>query len=251
MKLGHVLLALTIRNWSARIGKSPLEVIWIILEPCMHLIFYLVVIGLVPRRPPVGESFALFFASGILLYFLYQRVFFRISITMNFQPLQVLQRITFVHILCSCLIIEVILWICNLAVLAIVVELVGQSLGIANPLTVGYALGLALLLATAWGAFSGFMLAFLPFWSKVTNFLNRCIYFSCGIFFLPDHTVPFIRDVIYWNPLLHIIELARTGIYFGYTSTTIDLWVPYTYALVLATAAAVIQHAATERFRLQ
>lgn len=244
-------MALSIRDWSARIGRSPAEIFWLMFEPSMHMLFYITVIGLFPRRPHVGDSFALFFATGLVPYFLYQRIFFRISIALNMQMLLPLGRITFIDVISSRVLVEISLWVCNLVIVYLIIILIGDNISVANYLNLIYSILLLIFLGVAWGSFSGFMVAFFSFWPKFTNFTNRCIYFSCGIFFIPDHLPPFIRDVIFWNPLLHVIEFGRSGVYYGYGSVMMDIRIPLLISLILCAGAAIIQHRAMERFQLQ
>ncbi|MBV5265074.1 ABC transporter permease [Pinisolibacter sp. B13] len=249
MKSGNALLALTIRDWGSRIGHSPAEALWTLFEPTMHMLFYLMLVGLAPRRPHTGDSFALFFATGLVPYFLWQRIFFRISISMNMSTLFNFARVTFVDMILSRIIIELILWICNIIIVAIVIYMLGDRVSIANYVVVFEAVLMFIFLGMSWGVLSGFLVAFIPFWPKAANLINRCMYFSCGIFFVPDHLPPFIRDVVYWNPLLHVIEFGRSGVYYGYDSLMLNLAIPLTVSLVMIAIAAVIQHTAMERFR--
>jgi capsular polysaccharide transport system permease protein len=51
----------------------------------------------------------------------------------------------------------------------------------------------------------------------------RLLYITSGCFFLPDALPPAIRDILWWNPVLHGITLFREGYYQRYESHMLDL----------------------------
>jgi capsular polysaccharide transport system permease protein len=50
-----------------------------------------------------------------------------------------------------------------------------------------------------------------PAYTKISGLLNRILYFSSGIFFLPESLPPAVLDYMYWNPALHGVGLFRSG----------------------------------------
>lgn len=248
MKTWNAIFALTVRDGNLRIGRSPMEIFWLMWEPAMHMLFYLAATSLIPRRPHEGDSFALFFATGILPFFLFQRTFFRISISLNQQPLQPLNRIVVIDVVISRVIIELFVWLMNVVFVLGCLMVIGAEVWLYDAQIALKAIAGLVFLGLSWGMLVGFMTSYLPFMSKLANFLNRIMYFTCGIFFVPDHLPPFIRDFVAWNPLMHLVEMFRGGFYFGYKSIIQDEAYPFLVALCALTAAALIENLAVKRF---
>jgi capsular polysaccharide transport system permease protein len=62
----------------------------------------------------------------------------------------------------------------------------------------------------------------------VAGLLLRFIYFASGIFYVPAMMPVFARDILIWNPFLHIIDFNRMG-YFG---SYAPFWNDFGYALI-------------------
>jgi capsular polysaccharide transport system permease protein len=70
-------------------------------------------------------------------------------------------------------------------------------------------------------------------------FLNIILWLSSGTFYLPDMLPQVLRDILWFNPLLHSVELVRAGYYADFHSNILSVqylfWFP-TSVLALALA---------------
>ncbi|GAB2206657.1 hypothetical protein ROS1_34740 [Roseibium sp. ROS1] len=68
-------------------------------------------------------------------------------------------------------------------------------------------------------------------YQQVWGIINRPAFIVSGVFFLPE-TIPHpYREILLWNPLVHIIGLFRTGFYPTYRASYVDM--PYTVGLAI------------------
>jgi capsular polysaccharide transport system permease protein len=91
-----------------------------------------------------------------------------------------------------------------------------------------------------------------PFFPSVRSFLRfplRLLYFTSGVFFLPDVLPPAVRDVLWWNPVLHGIAMFREGYYAVYDSTILDMEYFVGWAVGMVLLSLVVVRAARKPLR--
>ena len=71
---GRVILALMLREMSTRYGRTPGGYIWALLEPLGGVLILAIGFSLLVRSPPLGTSFILFYATGMMPFDLFQKV---------------------------------------------------------------------------------------------------------------------------------------------------------------------------------
>ena len=70
----RVLFALVVREMSTRFGRSWGGYLWAIVEPVAGILLLTFIFSLALRQPPLGTNFALFYASGVVPFFLFNKV---------------------------------------------------------------------------------------------------------------------------------------------------------------------------------
>ena len=84
------------------------------------------------------------------------------------------------------------------------------------------AIGSAGLLALGGGITNAVLVRLWASWRQIEGLLSRPLFFISGILFIPGVFPPSIRDILAWNPILHIIEWIREGYFPNYVSTVLD-----------------------------
>ena len=70
----RVLFALMVREMATKFGRSWGGYIWAIAEPLGGIMLLTVAFSFAFRKPPLGTNFALFYATGIIPFFLFSNV---------------------------------------------------------------------------------------------------------------------------------------------------------------------------------
>lgn len=92
--------ALILREITTTYGRSPGGYIWAILEPAAGITLLTLVFSIGFRTPPLGTSFALFYAAGILPLMMYTDISTKLAQTIQFsRALLAYPRITFLDAL--------------------------------------------------------------------------------------------------------------------------------------------------------
>ena len=82
--------------------------------------------------------------------------------------------------------------------------------------TVLHALGLATLLGAGVGTMNCFLMMRFPVWERAWSILSRPLFLMSGIFYTYELMPKVVQDVLWWNPVLHLVGLMRRGIYVVY-----------------------------------
>lgn len=201
---------------------SKLRVVFSLTEP-------LVMLGLIMALKTVmgralhyfGDSALLFYASGLFPFYLFLYVSARVRTNVTRLPgvtrLDQFLAVVLVEsivILLMLILVMSLLWLDGVAQ-AFPYSVTTCALGVFLLLVLGMGVGLVNMIV------SQIYPAWLLFYASVTRGLG----FLSGIFTIPSLLNAKIRDVIVWNPVLHGIELFRTGLYELYPNLIMD--VPY------------------------
>jgi capsular polysaccharide transport system permease protein len=99
------------------------------------------------------------------------------------------------------------------------------------------------------GTLIGIASQFVPAIRSFIRLPMRMLYFLSGIFYLPDTLPPVVRDVLWWNPILHAISLFREGYYEVYDSIILDENYLLAWAIASLLVAFSLQRAARRALR--
>lgn len=229
----RTIFALILREISTTYGKSPGGYLWAVLEPTLALAVLSAIFSMAVRNPPLGESFALFYATGYLPFMAFNDVANKSATSLNYsKPLLQYPAVTFIdallaravlHILTHVLIAYIIF--CGLALI------MGVDIKPNYPmLALGYVL--AACVGFGIGCFNCFVMMSFPVWERIWQILTRPLIFISGLF-LPYEAMPDVaQDILWWNPLIHIVGFVRTGIYDFYEGDYLSLLFPLMFSFV-------------------
>ena len=234
------------RKRSSR-GRFGIGALTSFAEPFLILVFLLIFrIWLRDTLPRFGLSAAVFYASGLLPYFLFQRLSARGRAT-KYEIGGQLPRITTTDQVIATLLLEICMYMTAFMLWFYGMWLYG--LEEAKPWSVVDCLiPLCLLACLGIGAglTSSAIAYFFPPWSYIWARVNRLLMFASGVLFIVDLMEYRIREFVVWNPLAHAIEWFRLGLYGSYPHSTLDKEYLIYWALgTLLTG--IVCHAATLR----
>jgi capsular polysaccharide transport system permease protein len=94
------------------------------------------------------------------------------------------------------------------------------------------AMSLAAVLGLGVGSVNAVLMGFYPTWESIWSIITRPLFIASGILILYETLPNTVRDILWWNPLLHIVGEMRTGFYPMYDATYVSL----IYVLMVALA---------------
>lgn len=219
----RVITALVLRETRVTFGASQLGYLWAIVNPALGTAVLVAVFSLITRHPPIGTSFALFFATGILVFEMNRKLssslmgVFDANKGLLAYPLVKESDVVFARFFL----------IFATYLLVMILFFGGLILFIGAPFPahleeVFLAVLASALLGLGGGVTNAVVLRLWPTWKQLEAILGRPLFFISGIFFIPSMFPPEIRNILYWNPLLHMVEWMREGYYPNYESMLLD-----------------------------
>jgi capsular polysaccharide transport system permease protein len=210
----RTVIALILREMSTRYGKTPGGFVWAILEPLGVILILALAFGLMLRSPALGTSFILFYATGYLPFSLYQSVATYVSRSLMFsKPLLFYPSVTWVDAILARFILNT---LTSLMVTYILLAGLLTLIDTRIVLEVGpivEAMALSALLGLGIGTLNCALMGLVNVWSIVWPIMSRPLFLASGVIFLYEDMPRAVQNILYYNPLLHIIGILRTGIY--------------------------------------
>lgn len=215
--------ALIFREMSTSYGKSPGGFIWTVLEPVGGIALLTVIFSLAVRVPPIGSSFALFYASGLLPFMMFLDISRKIAQSLSFsKQLLFYPGVTFVdaiiarfvlacmiHALVFVIVVSGIIYYDNIE---LILDL--PKVMLAFLMSAGLALGV--------GCMNCFLMRRFPVWANVWAIITRPLFLlSCIFISFESIPMPF-RDYLWFNPLIHIVGTSRSGFYSTYRAGYVE-----------------------------
>jgi capsular polysaccharide transport system permease protein len=229
----RTVVALMLREMSTRYGRQPGGYIWAVVEPLAGILVLAVGFSLLMRAPPLGTSFVLFKATGMMPFMLYMGIVGTVGQAVPFsRPLLAYPAVTWLDAVLARFVLNLLtgLLVCYLVLAAILVATGTRTVLDAG--AIALSLGLAAGLGLGIGVMNGFLFLRFPVWEQAWAILNRPLFLISGVIFLYEDMPQIARDLLWWNPLLHITGLMRAGFYPVYDATYVSVAFVLTCALV-------------------
>lgn len=223
----RVIVSLVLRETRATFGTSPFGYVWAIITPTVSVGLLVFIFAIVGRQPPFGSSLALFFATGILTLSFFNElsnklmtVFDANRALLTYPVIKDLDTVfaRAVLVAATYTLIMVIFYVTLFAF--------GLAPVPARPEHLILAFLATWLLGLGFGTLNAVIASLWDTWLQIEKILTRPLFFVSGIFYVPSQLPPQARDVLEWNPVLHLVEWFRHGFYPNYNSTLLDVWYP-------------------------
>jgi capsular polysaccharide transport system permease protein len=105
----------------------------------------------------------------------------------------------------------------------LVIRVFGYVAPLQEPAKIFLALAMAILLGFGVGAIGSSLNLMLPTTARIVPILLRILFFTSGLFFSVSELPLRIQRYLFFNPILHIIELTRSGFSSTYPASFVSL----------------------------
>lgn len=210
----RVLFALIMREMNTRYGRSFGGYAWAVLDPLGFILLMSIVFSQLARMPPLGTSFPLFYATGYVAFFFYLDISSAVSGAIRFnRPLLSFPRVT----LLDTLIARFVLQLLTAGLVAILLltsfTLYAHDQVRIDPAPILQAVALSSLLGLGIASVNSTLFLYSETWQRVFGVVNRPLFILSGILFLYEDLPRVGQQVLWWNPLVHVTALMRSGFY--------------------------------------
>lgn len=228
----RTIMALIFREMSTTYGRSPGGYVWAVLEPALAIGVMVAIFSTGFRTPRLGTNFAIFYASGFLIYFCFSNPSIRVSQAVNFsRQLLAYPRVTFIDTVIARFTLSL---LTQLLVAYIIFFIILNTMETRTVLQITYlisAVAMASSLALGIGTLNCVLISRYPMWQSVWSVITRPLVLVSGVIFIPESIPQPYRDWLLWNPLVHPVSEGRKAFYPNYTADYISH--VYVYGIAL------------------
>lgn len=215
-----------LREMATTYGRSVGGYLWAILEPVAGVAFLSLIFSMVLRSPGLGSNFPLFYASGFLPFAMTLSTISKVAQSVRFsKPFMAYPCVTFMDAILARLLLA---FLTNLLILSVV--LLGIMIAFSLPIQMDlrYVTGSAVLgmfIAVGIGSLNCYLMTSIPVYEQLWSIATRPLFLMSGVFFTYDSMPKLAQDILWYNPLIHLVGLMRKGLYPVYHGDYIS--VPY------------------------
>ena len=213
----RTITALILRDMSSSYGRSPGGYVWVILEPVLGIALLSAIFSLGFRTPRLGTNFAIFYATGLMPFFIFSDVSGKMSQAINYsKALLEYPRVTFMDALIARLVLSV---LTQLLVSAIIFTFI---LSIWDTRTVLFvdrmilAFAMAIASGIGIGTLNCFLMTMYPLWQRAWSIITRPLVLVSGVMFLYEILPEWAQNIVWYNPIMHATGEMRGAFYLQY-----------------------------------
>ena len=222
----RTIVALMLREMSTRYGRSPGGYLWAVMEPVGATMIMAIGFSLLVRHPALGTSFMLFFATGMMPFTLYNAVDGSVMRALSYsRALLMYPSVRWIDAVLARFLLNLLTKLLIMVLVLAGILIVTETRSVLNfgPILAGILMTALLGLGT--GLMNCVLEGLFPAWGMIWNIATRPLYLASGVILLYEDLPHFAQDILWWNPLLHIIGEIRTGFYPMYSASYVSI--PY------------------------
>ena len=247
----EVIYALTLRETRTRFGLSRLGYFWALLEPILFILMFWGIYSLLMRVSPDGMTLASFLATGFVPYILFRNAAGRAASAIGANKgLLFYPQVRPLDLVVARIVLEMATYAMAFAIIMMGEGLYEGRFEIDDPLRLMLGFGLA----GALGGSLGMVLCSLSVFSesvdRVTGVLLRPLFWISGLFFTANSLPSDVRDLMLYNPVLHIVEIVRDGWHASYDAVYVDAMYPLAWIFVLSFFGLTLERVARRRLEV-
>jgi len=220
----RVIYALILRETRTRYGKTRIGYLWALFEPLAHMLIFVAIFSFIGRASPLGGSVAMLVLTGLFPYNLFSNMATQLmnAVEAN-RVLLSYPHVTPFDVMIARIILEIATQIVVFSFVLLILAVqdlwdmkVDSLIEVIVVILVTATLGAGLGLINAVLAFK------FPSYTNIFGMTMRPLYFLSGIFFVVGYMSTDIQNIMYYNPIAHLIEWFRSAMYAGYESSFLD-----------------------------
>lgn len=222
--------ALVLREMSTTYGRSPGGYVWAILEPVGAIAVMSLAFSFVFRTPALGNNFPLFYATGYLIFAMFNDISNKMAASISFsKQFLTYPVVTFVDALAARFLLAA---MTHAMVMFVVLTGIHVVYGLASIIDYRQAIA-AWLAAAAFGLSLGtancFFFTRFPVYRSVWSIVTRPIFIISCVIFIFESLPAKPRGWLWWNPVVHLTGEMRAAFYGTYDADYVSL--SYVYAV--------------------
>ena len=213
----RAIVALVLREMATTYGRSPGGYAWALIEPILGTVILTYAFTFLVARPPIGTSFELFFATGMVPFLMWMSVTNKIGTTLMFsKPLLIYPAVTFVDAILARFIINFLTELMVFYIVMAGILMLYDTRSVVDPLLLMEAIALLAATSFAIGTANAYLFLRFNLWHQIWAIITRPMMLISCVMITFDALPLLLKDILWYNPLVHIVGLVRMGFYPSY-----------------------------------
>nr|WP_111298926.1 ABC transporter permease [Paracoccus saliphilus] len=209
--------ALILREMQTSHGRSSGGYFWAIAEPVGGVVLLTLIFSAAFRTPPMGTTFAMFYATGVVPFMAYLDVSGKVSNSIRYSSsLLAYPAVTFMDALLARIAFGTVTQIMVTFLIFTGISLVVDTRTDPQFDLIFIAVAMSVLLGSAVGVMNCFLFETISWWQPMWSILMRPLFILSCVFFIFDDVPQPYQDWLWWNPLVHMVGQMRRAFYPSY-----------------------------------
>lgn len=210
----RTIFALMLREMVTTHGRSPGGYLWAILEPVAAISLLAFAFSLAFRAPSLGGSFALFYATGYLVYMLFHDLSNKTAASIRFsKSLMTFSAVSWLDAVIARFLLNFLTHMMVISLVLGTMLIVIDTRASPDLPKIANALGMAAVLGLGVGTVNCYLWLAFPAWERIWTVVTRPLFIVSGIFFLFEDLPTWVQDLLWFNPIFHATGEMRAGMY--------------------------------------
>lgn len=230
----RVVFGYVVREMKQHKSGARLGLFFTVLEALVAILVLALLFSVIGRRAAFGDSLILFMMTGFAPFLTFTKTSSKASSAVlqgtnrGRSPMLSIQTYAITQTI-------IVVFGLSTAVTIICMTLYGLGVAAAVPIDLSMII-LSFLVAAALGYGVGLLNSIIGFffkpWHSIYQLMTRGLLFLSGIFYVADFMPVQIREIIEWNPLIHVISLFRYGFYSTYPDVIFDQYYLFCWVII-------------------
>jgi capsular polysaccharide transport system permease protein len=210
----RAIAALMLREMSSTYGRSPGGYLWAVVEPVAGIAILTYASSLMFSNPPLGRSFELFYATGMLPFLMFTVIANRVGTSLLFsRPLLVYPAVTFADAVLARFFVNLLTELLIFVLVIAGVVLIYDTGAVLEPAKIAQSLSVTAAFALGVGTCNAYLFLRWHLWHVFWALISRPLFLISGVFFMYGALPPSMREPLWYNPMIHAIGMLRAGFY--------------------------------------
>jgi len=232
----RTIAALVLREMSTTYGRSSAGYLWAIITPIAGITLLTIIFSAMLRTPSLGSNFALFYATAFLPFTFYTQTSNKISAALKFsRPLLQYPGVRYIDAIIARFLLSFLTHATVFYLLISMIIFAYDIQTILNLKRIVLAFMLTGLLGLGVGSLNCFLQMRFPLWDNLWGILTTPLMIMSAVLFTYEDVPTQYQPVLWFNPIVHLTGLMRTGFYPTYEATYVSI--PYVLLFSLFTLA--------------
>lgn len=222
----RVVRALMLRETKTIFGKHKLGYLWVFIQAAFTIGIFWVIRGGFRGGAQLhfGLAMPVFLLGGFIPWFLIsESVTASLNAIGGNRALLSYPQVFPIDLLIARTLLISATYFCVMVLWLLVIRLFGYVAPLHEPARIFLALGLGVLLGFGVGAICSSLNLILPTTARIVPIIVRILFFTSGLFFSVGELPLKLQDILFFNPIVHIIELMRSGFSDTYPATFVSM----------------------------